>query len=93
MSQSNSTKQQYADQTTKAGMLALISYSFMKQGFDDEFIAIVIPFVAMFLSWASTKVGDKKLASFFGINGKNDGKLLKVSPTKKTAVKKSAIKK
>ena len=93
MSQNNSAKHQYADQTTKGGVLALISYSLMKQGFDDEFVAIVIPFVAMFLSWTSTKVGDKKIASFFGINGKNDGKPIKVNPSKKSASMKSAKRK
>jgi hypothetical protein len=91
MSQNNSTKQQYADQTTKGGVLGIITYLFMKWNFDPAFIALALPLIAAGLSWASTQIGDSEVASFFGIDGKNDGKPVKVAG--KTVAKKAPAKK
>ena len=88
MAQFNSTKQQYADQTTKGGVLGIVSYLFMKFNLDPALIAMSLPLVAALLSWASTQMGDNELASFFGIDGKNDGKPVKVSSAKKASPKK-----
>lgn len=91
MSQKNSTKQQYADQTTKGGVLGIITYLFMKWNLDPAFVAMALPLIAAGLSWASTQIGDSEVASFFGIDGKNDGKPVKVAG--KAVAKKSPAKK
>ena len=91
MKQSNSAKQQYADQTTKGGILGIVTYAFMKWNVDPAFVALALPLVAAGLSWASTQMGDKELASFFGIDGNGDGKPVKVA-SKKAPAKKIKIK-
>lgn len=91
MSQVNSTKQQYADQTTKGGVLGIVTYLFMKWNVDPAFVAMSLPLIAAGLSWASTQIGDKELASFFGIDGNGDGKPVKVAG--KSVAKKASAKK
>ena len=91
MSQNNSTKQQYADQTTKGGVLGIVTYLFMKWNLDPAFIAMTLPLIAAGLSWASTQIGDSEVASFFGVDGKNDGKPVIVAG--KTVAKKATAKK
>ena len=52
---------------------------------------MTLPLIAAGLSWASTQIGDSEVASFFGVDGKNDGKPVKVAG--KTVAKKATAKK
>ena len=88
----NMQKQQTTDQAAKGGVLGIVTYLLIKWNVDAALIAMTTPVLAAILSWASTKIGDPTIASFFGTEGNNDGKPMKVA-RKKTLVKKVAAKK
>jgi len=85
-------KQQTTDQAAKGGVLGIITYLLIKWNVDAALIAMTTPVLAAVLSWASTKIGDPAIASFFGTEGNNDGKPMKVAK-KKTAAKKTTSRK
>jgi len=86
-------RSQTTDQASKAGVLGIVTYLLMKANTDPALIAMAMPVIGGLLAWASTKIGDPELASFFGSNAA-DGKPVKVVAAKKKApVKKAAAKK
>jgi len=84
-------RQQAIDQSSKGGVLGILSYLMFKGNIDPALIAMSMPLLAALLSWASTRIGDPQVASFFGTVGVNDGKIVKVA-AKKAPAKKAAKK-
>jgi hypothetical protein len=89
----NNVHAQHADQTVKGGLLGLFTYLAMKYSMDPALTALLMPLIAGVLSWASSRIGDPKLASLIG-SVPEDGKPLKVAASKKAPAKKvAAVKK
>lgn len=98
-------KGQLGDQTAKGGIVGLICYIAWKSGVDPEVVAIATPVMSAVLAWASTKIGDPQMASFFEVakkvveqvekaEEKAAPKVAKKAPAKKKApTKKPAAKK
>lgn len=59
------TSKQHVDQAAKGGALGVLVYLAAKYDLDPEVVALLMPVAAAVLSWASTKVGDPMMASFF----------------------------
>lgn len=55
----------HVDQAAKGGALGVLVYLAAKYDLDPEVVALLMPVAAAALSWASTKVGDPMVASFF----------------------------
>lgn len=57
-------KSQSLDQVVKGGALGVVVYLCDKYNVDPTLTALLMPFAAGVLAFASTKVGDKTVASF-----------------------------
>lgn len=67
----NKIKNQTGDQTAKGAFAALIIYALYKLGLDSDFVLLLTPVLMGVLAWASKKVGDSDLASFFTESGED----------------------
>jgi hypothetical protein len=54
-----------ADGAVKGGALGVVVYLCDKYNIDPMLTALAMPLVASVLAWASTKIGDPTVASFF----------------------------
>jgi hypothetical protein len=54
-----------ADGAVKGGALGVVVYLCDKYSIDPMLTALAMPLVAAVLAWASTKIGDPAVASFF----------------------------
>lgn len=90
---SKNVNAQHADQTVKGGLLGVFTYLAMNYSIDPGLTAMLIPLLAGFLSYVSSKIGDPALASLIGSVGKDDGKPLKVAGPRKVTGKKPVTKK
>ena len=81
----------HQDSFLKGSAIGLLSYAGLKYGVDEAIVAVSIPVVAMALSWASTKFGDKNVASFLKVAQQ----VIEAAPAKsvKKAAKKAPAKK
>jgi len=57
---------QIVDQVTKGGVVGLGAWIALEAGVDQGLVAVLIPVATAVLAWASSKFGDKAIASFFG---------------------------
>ncbi len=57
---------QIVDQVTKGGVVGLGAWIALSAGVDQGLVAVLIPVATAILAWASSKFGDKAIASFFG---------------------------
>lgn len=57
---------QIVDQITKGGVVGLGAWIALSAGVDQGLVAVLIPVASAILAWASSKFGDKAIASFFG---------------------------
>lgn len=57
---------QIVDQFTKGGVVGLGAWIALEAGVDQGLVAVLIPVATAILAWASSKFGDKAIASFFG---------------------------
>jgi hypothetical protein len=57
---------QIIDQAAKGGILGVATWIAFSAGVDESVIAVLIPVATTILAWASSKFGDKAIASFFG---------------------------
>lgn len=57
---------QIIDQATKGGLLGFAVWAALSAGVDQGLVAVLLPVATAALAWASTKFGDKAIASFFG---------------------------
>lgn len=57
---------QIVDQITKGGVVGLGAWIALNAGVDQGLVAALIPVATAILAWASSKFGDKAIASFFG---------------------------
>ncbi len=57
---------QIIDQATKGGLLGFAVWAALSAGVDQGLVAVLLPVATAILAWASSKFGDKALASFFG---------------------------
>lgn len=83
-------KGQLGDQTAKGGIVGLICYIAWKNGVDAEVIAIATPAMSAILAWASTRIGDPAMASFFDAATKVIAEIEKAEAAAKPAPKKKA---
>lgn len=59
-------KSQAADQTSKSLVATLISYLLIEYGkMEVDLVLIIMPALTLLLAWASSKIGDPTIASFF----------------------------
>lgn len=58
-------KSQGTDQIVKGGALGVIVYLCNKYNVDPALTALLMPLAAAAMAWASTKIGDPAVASFF----------------------------
>jgi|APGre2960657373_1045057.scaffolds.fasta_scaffold180078_1 hypothetical protein len=56
---------QHVDQAAKGGAMGVVVYLCNKYSVDPMLTALCMPVVAAVLSFASSKIGDPKIASFF----------------------------
>ena len=61
----NKANRQISDQTTKGGLLGIMIYALSRNNVDPVLIGLIVPVVASFLAWVSTKIGDPDLACMF----------------------------
>lgn len=97
-----SIKAQIGDQTIKGAIIGAVAYFLVKNNVDPEAQAGIITAVTTALAYASTKVGDKTVASFLAKAAKEAPKVVaevqaevavKKAPAKKAPAKKAAPKK
>lgn len=68
----NKSHRQIGDQTTKGGLLGIFIYVLSRNNVDPVLIGLLVPVVASFLAWVSTKIGDPDLACMFIPDDKKD---------------------
>ena len=92
-----STGSQVTDQTIKGVVIGAVAYFLAKGNVDPAIQASIIPVITAGLAYASTKVGDKNVASFITKIAAEAPKVIaeveKEVAKKKTAAKKPAAKK
>lgn len=57
---------QIVDQAAKGGVVGLAAWVALSAGVDEGLVAALVPAAAAILAWASSKFGDKAIASFLG---------------------------
>jgi len=72
----------------KGAAIGLATYAALKYDIDKSIVAVSIPLVSLALSWASTKFGDKNVASFLKVAQQ----VIEAAPVKKAAKKAPAKK-
>lgn len=97
-----SVKAQIGDQTIKGVIIGAVAYFLVKNNVDAEAQAGILTAMTTVLAYASTKVGDKGVASFLAKAAKEAPKVVaevqaevaaKKAPAKKAPAKKAAPKK
>lgn len=85
------TGQQITDQAIKGGIVGLLTYAMASANFDAGLQASLIPVITAVLAYASTKIGDPKVASFLTKAAKEVPVV--VEEVKKASAKKAPAKK
>lgn len=94
-----SVKQQVGDQTLKGTIVGAVSFFLAKWNIDPATQAAIMPVLITAMAYASTKVGDPNVASFFNKAAKELPAVVeevkeevakKKAPAKKAAPKKTA---
>jgi len=78
----------HQDSMLKGAAIGLATYAALKYNIDKSIVAVSIPLVSLALSWASTKFGDKNVASFLKVAQQ----VIEAAPVKKAAKKAPAKK-
>jgi len=78
----------HQDSMLKGAAIGLATYAALKYDIDKSIVAVSIPLVSLALSWASTKFGDKNVASFLKVAQQ----VIEAAPVKKAAKKAPAKK-
>lgn len=83
--------QQITDQTIKGGIVGLLTYAMASANLDAGLQASLVPVITAVLAYASTKIGDPKVASFLTKAAKEVPVV--VEEVKKASAKKAPAKK
>lgn len=81
---------QVTDQTLKGAVVGLIAYLLAKWDIDPELQATLIPVIIGGLAWASTKVGNRAVASFLDKAAEEVPEVAAKATAKKAATTKKA---